>query len=177
MSTFNFDEIKKVTVDQGTSPAQVSPDESKKFVDGVMNRHNMNESQALSAISIICQKGGTSKKAQGNVYAIVDGVRVELNDLRSVFKANNLNFTLRQWARTYATDIQKVTEIFGIEGDLSKKIGRDRPEITYRDRLWLSNFQMDNPNCPANIRTLLMEHYKAMFSGKTNQYQKIYLMY
>lgn len=33
----------------------------------------MSPLNAMIAISIICQKGGTSKKAQGNIYATVNG--------------------------------------------------------------------------------------------------------
>ena len=49
--------------------------------------------------------------------------------------------------------------IFGIEGDLAKKIARNSPEITQDERYWLSNFQ--------NVRDLLMRHYNTLFSGKT----------
>lgn len=86
--------------------------------------------------------------------------------IRRIMRDRNLNFTLRQWARTYATEIFEVSSHFSIEGDLAKKVARNRPEITQEERYWLSNFQMDNPNCPQNIRDLLMEHYNTLFPGR-----------
>ena len=39
--------------------------------------------------------------------------------------------------------------------------------MTNTEKIWLSNFQMDNPNAPPNIKELLMNHYKTLFPGKT----------
>jgi hypothetical protein len=144
-----------------------SSTESQKLVDAVKGKFGMTDAEAETSLSIICQKGGTSKKAQGNIYSIVNGKKLELHEVRTIIKNNNLNFTLRQWARTYATNIYKVCNLFGIEGDLAKKIARNRPEVTNDEKVWLSNFQMDNTDCPQNIRDMLMEHYKAMFPNKT----------
>lgn len=82
-------------------------------------------------------------------------------------KKKGLNFTLRQWARTNADFIFQVSSLFSLEGDLAKKIARNSPSITQEERIWLSNFQMDNPNCPQNVRDMLMSHYKTLFPGKT----------
>lgn len=165
--TFNFEAIQALNVDKPTSAALVSEDDSKKLVEAIMSKHKMNQDETLAALAIICQKGGTSKKAQGTVYAVIDGKRLDLNMVRSVMKESGCNFTLRQWARTHSYSIYKVASFFGIEGDLAKKIARNSPEVTQDERYWLSNFQMDSANCPQNVRDMLMKHYKTLFPGKS----------
>lgn len=91
---------------------------------------------------------------------------MDLKSVRECINSENLKYTLRQWARTNADLIQRICDHYGIEGDLAKKIARDRPEITHEEKIWLSNFQMDNPNCPENVRNLLMEHYRKLFPNK-----------
>jgi|JI91814BRNA_FD_contig_123_69701_length_3523_multi_3_in_0_out_1_1 hypothetical protein len=164
--SFNIENLKKLNVVEPTNAALVSEAESKKLITAVASEANVTEDQAALALAIICQKGGTSKKAQGTIYAIVDGTKIDLNLVRRVMKDRTLNFTLRQFARTLATEIYTICAHFGIEGDLSKKIARNRPEITTDEKYWLSNFQMDNPNCPINVRELLMNHYESLFPGK-----------
>ena len=74
--------------------------------------------------------------------------------------------SLRQWARTNATTIKRISEIYSITGDLYKKISRKYDNISSDDAYWLSNFQMDNPDCPPNIRTMILEHFHELFPGQ-----------
>lgn len=165
--TFDFEAIKNLKVEEPVSAALVSEEDSKTLIEAISKETQWNTTQSVTALAIICQKGGTSKKAQGTVYAIVDGKRVDLNMIREVMKKSGCKFTLRQWARTHAFDIYKVAAYFGIEGDLAKKIARNSPEVTQDEKFWLSNFQMDNNNCPQNVRDMLMKHYNNLFPGKT----------
>jgi hypothetical protein len=164
--SFNLEDLKKVAVTEPTSAALVPLTESQRLIALVSTAASISTDQATVAIAIICQKGGTSKKAQGTIYANVDGHKVDLNLVRRIMRENGLNYTLRQWARTHASEIFELASNFGIEGDLSKKIARNRPEITQEEKYWLSNFQMDNPNCPQNVRDLLMEHYNSLSPSK-----------
>ena len=81
--------------------------------------------QAFVAISILCQKGGTAQRAQGNLYAIVDGKKLTLDDVRRVKDGGDgkekLKLTMRQFARTYADKIYEISDRYGIPGDLYKK--------------------------------------------------------
>lgn len=165
--TFDFDAIRKLPVEPATAAALVSDADNKKLVAGVVEKCNMVEQEALASIAIICQKGGTSKKAQGTVYSVVNGKRLDLNMIRNIMRETGCTFTLRQWARTNATNIYEVAKIFDIEGDLAKKIARNSPEVTQDEKYWISNFQMDNTDCPQNIREMLLNHYKVLFPGKT----------
>ena len=65
---------------------------------------------AFLAIAIICQKGGTSKNAQQDIYVIVNKKKLLYapGEIRLIMKETQSKFTLRQWARTYASQIHKV---------------------------------------------------------------------
>jgi hypothetical protein len=65
------DEIKSVETDKNT--ALVSAEESETLLTVVMEPTKISRAEAIMAIAIICQKGGTSKKTQGTVYSIVNG--------------------------------------------------------------------------------------------------------
>lgn len=91
---------------------------------------------------------------------------MELSDVLQVKNENNLKLTLRQFARTYGTAIWRVASHFSIVGDLAKKLGGIDPSIDDNELIWLSNFQMDNNDCPQKIRDILMEHYNLMFKKK-----------
>ncbi len=166
--TFNFDEVfKEITsVEQSQPAALISETENIEFTEAIGAKTGTSKNVSAALLAIVAQKGGTSKKAQGTVYAVVNGSRLDLATIRNVLKEKNYKFTFRQWARTNADFIQRVADNYGIEGDLSKKIGRERSEFSTQEKIWLSNFQMDNPNCPTQVREALMEHYKNLFPGK-----------
>jgi hypothetical protein len=115
-----------------------------------------------------------SKKAQGNIYAIVDGKKFDLTRLREIMGKNKLKYTLRQWARTNANLMAtaKICSHFDIAGDLAKKIYRDHRDLEDESKYWLSNFQMDNPTCPQELRNLLKAHYKNLFPDKGSTFVK-----
>lgn len=163
---FDKEKISKIQVTNITPPALVPQNISAKLINLVARKLNCSPDTAFVIIATLCQKGGSAKKAQGNIFTIVDGVRVELNTIREIIKQNNLNITLRQWARTHATNIYIVCEAANIHGDLAKKLSRNRPDLQESDLIWMSNFQMDNPSCPENVRKLLLEHYNSMFSNQ-----------
>ena len=131
---------------------------------------DLTHKQAFVAMSILCQKGGTAQRAQGNLYAIVDRKKLTLDDVRRVKDGGDgkekLKMTMRQFARTYADKIYEISDRYGIPGDLYKKISREH-DITNKQYIcWLSNFQMDNPNCPAEARSLLTLHFNSLFPTK-----------
>ena len=76
-------------------------------------------------------------------------------------------FTLRQWARTYATYIHTIAERFSIQGDLAKIIGRADNSLSLEESYWCSNFQMDNFHCPDRIKNLIKQHFESLFPRRT----------
>lgn len=156
------------TVDSETNAALISEADTHYLVNAVAKAASMGPEETAFGIAIICQKGGTSKKAQATVYAIINTKKLDLALIRRVMTNNKCKFTLRQWARTNANLIYDICSAYSIERDLSKKIGRNHPELGLEEKIWMSNFQMDNPDCPSNFKNLLMAHYKGLFPGKTS---------
>ena len=163
---FDKEKIKAAKVENITPPALVAADVSTKLINILAKQLSCSADTAFVILSLICQKGGTAKRAQGNIFTIVDGLRVDLNTIRELIKKHNLNITIRQWARTNATNIYIVCETHSVRGDLAKKLSRNRPDLQESDLIWMSNFQMDNPDCPENVRRLLLDHYNNMFSNQ-----------
>ena len=148
-----------------TNQAIVSEEDSVKLVLELSKSKKMNAKQAFTAICIICQKGGTSKRASGTIYATIDGINVTLEDVR---KCLDRGVSLRQWARTNASAIQVVADKFSIAGDLAKIIMRKYSDVSSSDSIWLSNFQMDNMSCPENLRGYIREHFQNLFPKKSS---------
>lgn len=162
-------DLTKVNITKGTSAALVPTADIDKLVDGIVaataGSIKLDNDEVSVALSIICQKGGTARKANPNIYAVVNGKQLELGLVRKVMTDINWKYTLRQFARTKATSIFKVCQHFDIPGDLAQKLGRMDTSLSLDDRIWLSNFQMDNVDCPQKIRTILMKHYEEMFNN------------
>lgn len=160
---------KDMTVESRSNEAMIPPETSLNFVKELAKSKGTNLKTAFAAAAIICQKGGTAKRASGDISAVVHGQKFTLTELRNVIRSNNWNFTLRQFARANASFIHTISEHYSISGDLAKKIMRNRENITITDSYWLSNFQMDNPSCPFELRELLVQHYEQTFpeAGKT----------
>lgn len=158
----------EIVVKSEDNAALITPQEGNAFVLQVAKEFDIEPPVAFVAIGLIYQKGGTSKRAQGNIYVIVgDNVKVDLSMLRAVEKKMGVKWTPRQYARTYATPIYKMARRFQVPGDLHKKILRKYPHLNFDDQCWLSNFQMDNEDCPLILREYIMEHFKDLFPNST----------
>jgi hypothetical protein len=157
---------KKIEVIVEQNSAKITTAQNDTIIAEMIKKYNISDKQAFVALCIICQKGGTSKRALGNIYANVDGINITLENIRSILPKR---ISLRQWARTYATLIYKICSKYDIAGDLTKKITRKYSNISPEDCIWLSNFQMDNPDCPMEFRAHIVEHFNELFpnSNKT----------
>jgi hypothetical protein len=162
----DLEEIKKFSVEKTTPAAYVSANKGEILIKKVAEALGTSDQTAFVLICIICQKGGTAKKAQGNIYAVVNGKRLDLETLRKLMKTIGFDSTLRQWARTYCKQIFSICKIYDIPGDLAKKLGRSSDDLQADDLIYLSNFQMDNEDCPRRVKELLMKHYNEMFQKK-----------
>lgn len=153
-----------IKVETEANQSQVSLEQGSSLIKAIA-KHNksLSEENSFIGLCIISQKGGTSKRANGNIYAIVGGHKLTLAFVRDIAAQEKIRFTLKQWARTYATKIANISEYFDIPGDLYKKIARNHPEIDSTQLYWLSNFQMDNPDCDETIRGFIKEHFNDLF--------------
>ncbi len=64
-------------------------DEPEELVKELATAKSSNPEEALVALSIICQKDGTSKRTVGSVYAIVNGKTFTLDDVGRVISSTN----------------------------------------------------------------------------------------
>lgn len=156
----------KTKIEIASNQAKIEASDGETLIKAVSKDRKVDDANSFLAIAIICQKGGTSKKAQGDIYATVNGSKITLNDIRSIIKNQNMKFTLRQWARTYASPIHRVCELYSIEGDLAKILTRKDDSLNPSDLIWCSNFQMDNPDCPSNVRDHIKSHFSELFGKK-----------
>lgn len=152
-----------LTVETTSNQAKIEVIKGEGLIKSIANLKNIQNSEAFLGIAIICQKGGTSKRAQGDIYAVINSKKLTLTEVRETIKNNEYKFTLRQWARTYATQIYKACSLFGIDGDLAKILTRKDDSISAEDAIWCSNFQMDNLDCPENIRGHIKNHFSELF--------------
>ncbi len=159
--------LSEFTIEQTTPASLVPESEINKLIDKIeqsLGSTKLNKNEISVGLAIICQKGGTAKKAQPNIYANINGKKLELGQVRKAMTDINWKYTLRQLARTKANFIYTVSNHFSIQGDLAQKLGRNDTSLTTDEKIWLSNFQMDNPDCPEKIRNMLSNHYNEMFS-------------
>lgn len=72
--------------------------------------------------------------------------------------------TPRQFARTMANDIFRFAEIMEEEGDLARQIAMDYPNLTLKEKVWCSNFQTTNPDCPESMKAWLVTNFRNRFA-------------
>lgn len=153
-----------IKLETTSNQAKINVSDGELLVKRISKNKKITNSEAFLAAAIICQKGGTSKRAQGDIYAVINGNKITLNDIRNIMKSHDMKFTLRQWARTYASQIHRVCELFSVDGDLAKILIRKDDSISREDLVWCSNFQMDNLDCPESVRTHIKNHFSELFT-------------
>lgn len=113
--------------------------------------------EGIAILTLLFQQGGTARSCDGNLSVSVFSAKVKLADLRKIMKEENCNKSERKLARYFANEIHEVASLMEIPGNLYSKIQRLEPERTFsmEEKAWLSDFQSDNPNCPAAIRKII----------------------
>lgn len=129
--------------------------------------------QALVLLAMIFQQGGTSRSCDGNMAVTYLGKTVKLADIRKILKANSCSKGERKLARTLADRICEIAEIMEIPGNLSQKVQRQNLDRKFemKEKVWLSDFQSDNENCPLELRKLIQETFKKP-TGNTKKNNK-----
>lgn len=162
--------VRRISTARTSNPALVSFQQSQAFIRGVAVKCKISNDQAAVGIAILIQKGASAKRANADIYAVVDGTTLTLGMLREVqskLPDNIRSFTLRQLGRSHATFIYQICSAYNIPGNLSTKIHRNMDMVGFGDNIsWLSDFQMDNPDCPPASRELLRNHYLELFPNK-----------
>ena len=118
--------------------------------------------EALAIIAVLLQQGGTARSCDGNMSTTLFDQEVKLADLRRILKQLSCNKAERKLARTLADQIHEISAIMELPGNLYLKIKKSYPDKDFnmQERAWLSDFQSDNENCPAELRILILETFR-----------------
>lgn len=134
-----------------------------------------NNEEGASILAILFQQGGTARSCDGNMSIRIFDQDIKLAQIRKILKENSCNKGERKLARSLADTIQEVCLIMEIPGNLYNKIQKKdlKRSFTMEEKVWLSDFQSDNENCPAELRELILQTFKKeKFSKTSKTYQK-----
>ena len=123
----------------------------------MMDKLNLpNVIDAVMFIGVLCQLGGTASGCDEKLSYTFNGKTVTLSQTKIIFKNQNLKKGLRKCARSNAYTTYEMCLALDIHGNLSKKIQRLNPEASFNKSqlVWLSDFQVDSPYIPNDLRTL-----------------------
>jgi hypothetical protein len=130
-----------------------------------------NNEEAASILAVLFQQGGTARSCDGNMSIRIFDQDIKLAQIRKILKENSCNKGERKLARSLADTIQEVCFIMEIPGNLYNKIQKKdlKRTFTMEEKVWLSDFQSDNENCPAELRELILQTFKKEKSSKTSK--------
>lgn len=78
---------------------------------------------------------------------------------------------VRRLARSLATAIHQICENLNIPGNLARVILAQEnnllTNVTDQDKVWMSDFQNDNDQCPERIRKLISNYFKTKQKPQT----------
>lgn len=128
-------------------------------------REGGKDTDGFAAAAIIIQKGGTSRRASSQQEVTYGSARMTLGEIRDM--CNGHKMTVRQLARACRDEIYEMIKGLDDEklgGNLAKRFEREYPDATLEEKMWASDFQTDNPNCPERVRRWLINDYERRFS-------------
>jgi hypothetical protein len=142
----------------GPRSSKLSEDSVKKILELIKKKYNLSElGEAIPILALLFQGGGTARSCDGNMSISIFKQEIKLADVRKILKEASCNKAERKLARSLANDIHTVSVSLELNGNLYKKIQRENMDIIFdvEERAWLSDFQVDNPDCPTKLRTLI----------------------
>ena len=161
--TFNPETANKYQLKDSKPGATLSKETLDKIISKFMALTGCKEKdQAMIAISLICQRGGTNQNTSGKITVTLNDQVFTATQLQNSCKQNGC--TPRQLARTLNNEIFAVSSAYGEKGDLAAQYAKQNPNMTSEDAIWCSNFQSENPDCPGEVREWLLEDYRKRFN-------------
>lgn len=130
--------------------------------------------EGIAILTLLFHQGGTARSCDGNLSVTIFDTNTKLAELRKIMKVENCNKSERKLARYFADEIHEVASLMEIPGNLYSKIQRLEPEKVFsvEEKAWLSDFQSDNPNCPAAIRKIIHSTFPRTQREEKNQKRK-----
>lgn len=118
----------------------------------------------LILVAAVLQLGGSNQKSGNAVTYNLGEYSLSSQQLNNFIKKVVKNGTNRQLARTIADEIAKIALAINIPGDLHTQMLLEYPNSSDTEKVWCSNFQTQNPNCPENVRKWLVENFRSRFN-------------
>ena len=130
-----------------------------------------NNEEAVSIFAILFQQGGTSRSRDGNMSIRIFDQDIKLVQIRKILKENLCNKRKRKLARSLADTVQEICLIMEIPSNLYNKIQKKdlKRTFTMEEKVWLSDFQSNNENCPVELKKLSLQTFKKEKSSKTSK--------
>ena len=133
----------------------LQPDIVKDILKKIEKQHNLNtQEEAIAVLALLFQ--------QGNMAVKIFDQEFKLANIRKILKNCSCAKGERKLARSLANEIKEIALIMELPGNLYNKIQKQNlsKKFTLEEKVWLSDFQSDNENCPAELRTLILETFK-----------------
>lgn len=135
-----------------------------EIIETTKKKKNIPDNETtLAIITGLVQNGGSNKNAGLNTTYEINGINLNSNEFNNIINQIQKGTTIRQFCRTMADEIAMVALAIEENGDLTKQMILDHPELTLEDAIWCSNFQTKNPNCPKKVKDWLVLNYSKRF--------------
>lgn len=147
---------------------QITRKQANEVINSVAEYYSVPSHVALVGIAATLQKGGTSRNKKSNVKIRFAETTYESRIINSYIVKYNKNITPRQFARYFADQIFEICKAHDLDGNCYVYISRNLPEYltdNKDERYWASDFQVENPKCPENIKNALNIRYNEKFRG------------
>jgi hypothetical protein len=141
----------------------LQPDIVTDILKKIEKQHNLNtQEEAIAVLALLFQQGGTARSCDGNMAVKIFDQEFKLSNIRKILKNCSCAKGERKLARSLANEIKEIALIMELPGNLYNKIQKQNlsKKFTLEEKIWLSDFQSDNENCPAELRTLILETFK-----------------
>ena len=169
MNTYNFNDefFKKLDVEK----TKYVPSRSAKLPDAkvanileeIKKNFKLNsKEEAIVVIALLFQQGGSARGCDGNMSVTIFDQTIKLADIRKILKNNSCNKAERKLARSLASSIYTVCLRMNVPGNLFNKISKTDLSVSHEidASAWMSDFQSDNPDCPTEIKNLILQTFK-----------------
>lgn len=127
--------------------------------------------EAAAVLALLFQQGGTARSCDGNMSVTIFGTEIKLSNIRKILKQNSCNRGERKLARSLANQLYEISLVLELPGNLYNKIQKKDVSRNFmiNEKVWLSDYQSDNENCPAELRNLILETFR---KGNANKKTK-----
>jgi hypothetical protein len=140
-------------------------DEVKKIIDLITKNLSITDNNiTMTLITGVLQLGGSNKKTGNAVSYNLGEYSLSARQLNNFIKKIIKNGTNRQLARTLADEIAEIAIVLNIPGDLHSQMLLEFPNLTETEKIWCSNFQTQNPNCPEKVKKWLVDNFRSRFN-------------